>query len=59
MDMEYLLKEYFLITCKICSADGPHSNVLKFKPPLCFNKEDLNIAIDALDKALDALTKPQ
>lgn len=51
MDMEY--------TCKICSADGPHSNVLKFKPPLCFNKEDLNIAIDALDKALDALTKPQ
>lgn len=43
----------------LLSADGPHSNVLKFKPPLCFNKEDLNIAIDALDKALDALTKPQ
>lgn len=41
----------------LLSADGPHSNVLKFKPPLCFNASDLKKAVAALDSALCELTK--
>ncbi|KAH7699650.1 Protein T01B11.2 a [Aphelenchoides avenae] len=41
----------------LLSADGPHSNVLKFKPPLCFNASDLKKAVSALDSALLELTQ--
>lgn len=27
----------------LLSTDGPYSNILKFKPPLCFNKKDLKM----------------
>lgn len=39
----------------LLNADGPHTNILKFKPPLCFKEEDLDATIDALDKALREL----
>ena len=36
----------------IISADGPDSNVLKVKPPMCFTKEDGDFLLSVLDKAL-------
>lgn len=39
----------------LLSADGPHGNILKFKPPLCFNEENLTVAARALDEALAEL----
>lgn len=33
------------------SRDGPHENVIKFKPPMCFSLEN----VDALMKMLDAV----
>uniref|UniRef100_A0AC34QE14 Uncharacterized protein n=1 Tax=Panagrolaimus sp. JU765 TaxID=591449 RepID=A0AC34QE14_9BILA len=36
----------------LLNADGPYSNILKYKPPLCFNEEDLISSVQALDKAL-------
>ena len=41
-------KENFVII----SADGPDSNVLKVKPPMCFTKEDGDLLLSVLDKAL-------
>ena len=26
----------------LISADGPHSNIIKFKPPLCFSEDNLH-----------------
>lgn len=40
----------------LLSADGPYSNILKYKPPLCFNEENLIESIDALEKTLTDLT---
>jgi hypothetical protein len=34
------------------SADGPYSNVLKFKPPMCFNFENADFLVEKLDKIL-------
>uniref|UniRef100_A0A914PGD7 Uncharacterized protein n=1 Tax=Panagrolaimus davidi TaxID=227884 RepID=A0A914PGD7_9BILA len=47
-----LRKEYNVLL----NADGPHSNILKYKPPLCFNENDLIQSVQALDQALTALT---
>lgn len=33
---------------------GPYGNVIRFIPPLCVTKEELDIAIDALDAAITA-----
>lgn len=44
----YKAKENFVII----SADGPDSNVLKVKPPMCFTKEDGDLLLSVLDKAL-------
>ncbi|XP_068126643.1 ethanolamine-phosphate phospho-lyase [Hyperolius riggenbachi] len=44
----YKLKEQRILL----SADGPHRNVLKFKPPMCFTKEDAKMVVDAIDKLL-------
>jgi 4-aminobutyrate aminotransferase-like enzyme len=41
----------------LLSSDGPHVNILKFKPPLCFNEEDLRQAVEALDIVLTELGK--
>ncbi|XP_053232896.1 5-phosphohydroxy-L-lysine phospho-lyase-like isoform X2 [Podarcis raffonei] len=47
------LKEEFIML----ATDGPGRNVLKFKPPLCFNAEDAKLVADKLDKILTELEK--
>ncbi|XP_075716632.1 ethanolamine-phosphate phospho-lyase [Rhinoderma darwinii] len=47
----YKLKEKRILL----SADGPHRNVLKFKPPMCFTMEDAAMVVDAIDKLLTAI----
>lgn len=39
----------------LLSADGPHRNVLKIKPPMCFTEEDAKFMVDQLDGILTAL----
>jgi len=41
----------------LLNADGPHSNILKYKPPLCFNEEDLVATVQAIDQALTEMTR--
>lgn len=36
----------------LLSADGPHRNVLKFKPPMCFSREDAELAVEKIDQIL-------
>ena len=43
----YLRDDYVLI-----GTDGPDDNVLKTKPPLCFNKENAEEVVSAIDKAI-------
>ncbi|TNN83941.1 Ethanolamine-phosphate phospho-lyase [Liparis tanakae] len=45
------LKEQYILL----SADGPHRNVLKFKPPMCFTKEDADLLVGKLDHILTEL----
>uniref|UniRef100_A0A8C6X258 5-phosphohydroxy-L-lysine phospho-lyase n=1 Tax=Naja naja TaxID=35670 RepID=A0A8C6X258_NAJNA len=47
------LKEEFIML----STDGPGRNVLKFKPPLCFNTKDAELVVDKLDMILRACSK--
>ncbi|XP_075959525.1 5-phosphohydroxy-L-lysine phospho-lyase isoform X2 [Anarhichas minor] len=38
---------------KICvSTDGPWENVVKFKPPMCFSKEDAELVVQCIDRVL-------
>ena len=39
----------------LLNADGPYRNILKIKPPLCFNEENLNETVEAVDKVLTKL----
>lgn len=39
----------------LLSADGPHRNVLKIKPPMCFTEEDAKFMVDQLDGILTDL----
>ncbi|TWW63180.1 Ethanolamine-phosphate phospho-lyase [Takifugu flavidus] len=47
----YKLKEEKILL----SADGPHRNVLKFKPPMCFTPEDAELVAAKLDPVLTEL----
>ncbi|GLD73577.1 ethanolamine-phosphate phospho-lyase [Lates japonicus] len=47
----YQLKEDHILL----SADGPHRNVLKFKPPMCFTTEDADLAVEKIDHILTEL----
>lgn len=40
----------------LLNADGPYSNILKYKPPLCFNKKNLIESVKGLEKVLTDLT---
>ena len=40
----------------LLNADGPNNNILKFKPPLCFNESDLKEVMGSLDLVLAHLT---
>ena len=45
------LKEQFVLF----SADGPDRNVLKFKPPMCFNLENADELLGKIDTILSEL----
>ncbi|XP_028846907.1 ethanolamine-phosphate phospho-lyase [Denticeps clupeoides] len=47
-DVIYKLKEERILL----SADGPHRNVLKFKPPMCFSRQDADLAVQKIDQIL-------
>jgi ethanolamine-phosphate phospho-lyase len=34
----------------LLSTDGPHHNVIKIKPPLCFTREDADTVVEKLDE---------
>jgi 4-aminobutyrate aminotransferase-like enzyme len=36
----------------LMSIDGPYNNVLKIKPPMCFNETDADFLLENLDKVL-------
>ena len=36
----------------LVSTDGPHRNVVKMKPPLCFTEEDCDTLVNAMDFAI-------
>ncbi|XP_056318218.1 ethanolamine-phosphate phospho-lyase [Danio aesculapii] len=50
-DVIYRLKEQRILL----SADGPHRNVLKFKPPMCFSREDAEFTVEKIDQILTDL----
>jgi 4-aminobutyrate aminotransferase-like enzyme len=39
----------------LLSTDGPDHNVIKIKPPLVFNTEDIDATVSAMDEALSTL----
>ncbi|KAM3590349.1 uncharacterized protein V6R79_007934 [Siganus canaliculatus] len=41
----------------LLSADGPHRNVLKFKPPMCFTTEDADLVVGKIDHILTELER--
>ena len=45
------LKERFILT----GTDGPHNNVIKSKPPLCFNRANVNRVIENMDSILKSI----
>ncbi|KAK5875959.1 hypothetical protein CesoFtcFv8_026982 [Champsocephalus esox] len=47
----YKLKEQYILL----SADGPHRNVLKFKPPMCFSTENADMVVEKIDQILTEL----
>ncbi|KAM4611897.1 ethanolamine-phosphate phospho-lyase [Polymixia lowei] len=49
----YRLKEEHILL----SADGPHRNVLKFKPPMCFSQEDADLVVEKIDHILTDIEK--
>ena len=44
----YRLKDRFIIL----SVDGPDENVLKFKPPMCFSRDDAEFLLANLNEVL-------
>jgi len=40
----------------LLSTDGPHDNVLKFKPPMCFGADDAAMLIEALQETMSELS---
>lgn len=47
-----LKEEHVLLSC-----DGPHRNVLKFKPPMVFEKEDADFLLHKLDLIFQEIKK--
>ena len=36
----------------LVGTDGPHNNVIKSKPPICFDKEDVKLVVESIDNIL-------
>lgn len=45
--------------CVLTSVAGPYGNVLKLRPPLAFQVQDIDWLVGALDQSLMKLTQPQ
>ena len=47
------------VTCRakekfvLISADGPDTNVIKIKPPMCFAKDDADLLLSVFHQALN------
>ena len=39
----------------LVSTDGPHHNVIKIKPPMCFTKENVDTLVNAMDEILQTM----
>ncbi len=39
----------------LMSTDGPYNNILKIKPPMCFDTKDADFLVETLDQALGEL----
>ena len=39
----------------ILSVDGLYKNVIKFKPPLCFSRDNADLLVDCLEEVLSNL----
>ena len=39
----------------LTATEGPHGNVLKLRPPICFTREQADMTIAAVDQALSEL----
>ncbi|XP_068611697.1 ethanolamine-phosphate phospho-lyase [Brachionichthys hirsutus] len=50
-ELVYKLKQQHVLI----SADGPHRNVLKFKPPMCFTAESADLVVEKMDHILTEL----
>ena len=51
-----ILDEMLMKANIILSLDGPYENVMKFKPPLVFNKENAKFLIENLDRIITELS---
>jgi len=51
-DLTKFLVDYLRYNRVIVSRDGPDANVIKFKPPLVFSKENVDTLVDGLIKGL-------
>jgi 4-aminobutyrate aminotransferase-like enzyme len=36
----------------LTATEGPHGNVLKLRPPICFTREQADMTVAAIDQAL-------
>ncbi|EFO89404.1 hypothetical protein CRE_20534 [Caenorhabditis remanei] len=41
----------------LLNADGPYTNILKIKPPLCFNSDNIMETVTALDQVLTLMNR--
>ena len=51
LDLVEALREEFVLT----SVAGPYGNVLKIRPPLCFQTHDIDWVVSAMDRCLRKL----
>ena len=52
----YRMKEDHRI---LLSTDGPYENIIKFKPPMCFTKQDVDNCMEKIEHILKDLPKQE
>ena len=50
--LAHLLKNRLREKHILVGTDGPHNNVIKSKPPICFDKEDVKLVVESIDNIL-------
>ena len=50
--LAHLLKNELREKYILVGTDGPHNNVIKSKPPICFSVEDVKLVVNSIDKIL-------